>query len=74
MKKKRKYSRTVRAAGVTRRIIFPFALDEDEYEFLSRYARHIQVKIGPYLRAKAFPPKWKMMLSDLRCIQGANVK
>lgn len=66
--------------GVKRRLIFPWSVDVDEYEYLIRIARHTMPgprrnkKVGPYLRKKIFRPGWREVLAELRRLQGANVK
>lgn len=67
--------------GLTRTILYPFALTDDEYEYLNRIARHSDGgdqggvrKIAPYMRKKLFPRGWRDVMLALRKEQGANIK
>lgn len=67
------------SGGAKRRILFPLALNEDEYEYLNRLARdwkerHVAQKVAGYIRERVFINGWRTKLLNLRQAQGGNIK
>lgn len=62
------------SGGVKRKIPYLFMLNADEWEYLNRAARGVDLKISPFLRSKLFTNRWPDRLLELRKKQGANVK
>ncbi len=62
------------SGGLKRKLIFPFNVTGDEYEFLVRLARENKTKVVKMIRKKFFVYGWETWLENLRKEQGANVK
>lgn len=67
------------SGGPKRHILFPLALNEDEYEYLNRLARDwkrrkLKTKVAGYIRERVFINGWQTKLAHLRTSQGGNIK
>ena len=59
--------------GLKRKILFPFMVNQEEFEYLKRVANHRKTNVTELIRRFLFKKDWRDNLDVLRQDQGANL-